>query len=258
MTLKHQIGIVFVLFVIGQVLMAYHTGSPGGRTGSPTDQMTCGTTGCHGEQSGIPTQMINTDIPELGYTGGEVYTLTLNPSKSGVDKYGFEIVAEDSNGVAVGVFIENVEVNAFLGDHRATHRSTSLLGKGERTWVVEWQAPPKQTGPITFYMASLAANGNDNNFGDSVLIDSLRIEEKISLGLLGCKDTERMSYDPHTQEIHLPMITAGDRVKVMDINGKLHIDCLAHPVLSVSSLSPGMYLILVEGNGENMIMKMVK
>ena len=70
------------------------SGSPGGKTGSPTDGASC--TGCH--YAGIGTgATITTDIPSSGYIPNQVYTITAEVSQTGISKFGFEITAEEAN-----------------------------------------------------------------------------------------------------------------------------------------------------------------
>ena len=70
------------------------SGSPGGKTGSPSDGASC--TGCH--YAGLGTgATITTNIPPSGYVPNQTYTITANINQSGINKFGFEITAEEAN-----------------------------------------------------------------------------------------------------------------------------------------------------------------
>ena len=75
------------------------SGSPGGKTGSPNDVANfniSSCTGCH--YAGVGTgATITSDIPSSGYVPGNVYTITANINQSGINKFGFEITAEEAN-----------------------------------------------------------------------------------------------------------------------------------------------------------------
>lgn len=158
--------------------MANRGGTPGGRTGSSTDGSTCATNGgCHGNNNSTATaqDFITSDIPSTGYEIGETYTITVSPSKSGVSIWGFEMMAEGAGGDGVGSFTGNSEVNTLEGGIRATHKFASSSNSDGQTWSVEWTAPEQSEGEISFYAASLAANGTGNTNGDNVLFDTLKV-----------------------------------------------------------------------------------
>ena len=94
-------SLLFIPICIGLSIFFYPTtsnsnasGSPGGKTGSPDDGASC--TGCHYAGVGTGATII-TNIPLGGYVPNQVYTITANINQSGINKFGFEITAEEAN-----------------------------------------------------------------------------------------------------------------------------------------------------------------
>lgn len=240
--------------LVSAIFISNSTGSPGGRTGSPGDgNLTCGVSNCHGAQTPTPIEMISSTIPLNGYKPDSTYTITVSPAKTGITKFGFEMVAEDDNGTAVGSFSSNTEVTAYLSNKHVTHKSTSTAANNTRTWNVQWKAPSAGTGSVTFYAASLASNANGNNFGDSVLIDNytvnedaavVRITEQLPKAKMSCypnpfKDKLHINYQPQHNCF----------IQFFDTNGKLVLETKFVPTPDISSLAKGRYTIkLLDGD----------
>lgn len=249
------------LMALGTLLMSNSTGSPGGRTGSPTDGSTCGVSGCHGAQTPTPIEMISSDIPVTGYKPDSTYEITVSPSKEGITKFGFEMVAEDDNGTKVGVFTDNAEVTAWIGDQRVTHKSTSTSAtNGTRSWTVNWKAPAEGTGQVTFYAASLAANDNGNNSGDSVLIDNMEVQEMAStLNLVDRSPVNIKAYpNPFTDHIRIDGVQLGTKFSIHSIDGKQVLSGSYNGNIEVKDLAQGHYYLRIKTEGKTKDLVMIK
>lgn len=169
----------FPALIILFVLVAYNSGSPGGKTGSPGDGgATC--VQCHAGTVNQSTDWISTNVPLTGYVPGNTYTITLTGTHTGVVKFGFEVTAEDASGNKVGTFIitDPVQTQLRNGTTAATHTSNGNTPSGNsKTWVVDWTAPAAGTGDIGFYAAFNAANGNGTTSGDVVYNTSTFVSE---------------------------------------------------------------------------------
>jgi hypothetical protein len=160
------------LFIIPLSLLfyAYHTGSPGGYSGSNGDGKDC--TNCH--QPG-PTSIVDgwitTDIPAEGYTPGETYTITATGTHTGVVRFGFELTAENGSSQKTGTFsiTDAARTQLTNGNHAVMHTAGGIAPSGDsNTWTMDWTAPAVGTGSVTFTAAFNAANGNGNNSGDVI------------------------------------------------------------------------------------------
>jgi len=158
----------------------YSSGSPGGKTGSPGDGANC--TQCHTGTPQSASGWITTNIPAMGYTPGQTYTITVTGTHSGVGKFGFETTAESSGGSKKGTFIitDAVQTQLTNSNHAVTHTSAGTTPSGNsKTWTFDWTAPAAGTGNITFYAAFNAANGNGNNQGDVIYLTSTSVSEEV-------------------------------------------------------------------------------
>ena len=174
-------------------------GSPGGKSGSIGDNsQNC--TSCHAGtvNSGTGNALISTNIPSSGYVPGNIYTITMNVNESGVNKFGFELTAEDASGNKEGTFfVTNSTETKFTNTNTAiTHKLAGTTGSTDsRSWTMDWEAPLSGVGDITFSASGLAANYPNNNTGDNVYTSSILVSEFIP-PTQGCTDPLACNYDP--------------------------------------------------------------
>lgn len=140
-------------------------------TGAPSEN-TCSTEpGCHSggaydgtiEFEGLPDTIIH----------GETYFLTYT-FKSNAVRTGFEITCLDEQNKPCGTWISgfgssridnNIHNRSYLRMSNAPY-----MVNGEMTWHFAWTAPNEGNLSIaTFYMASLAGNGNNEKYGDNAI-----------------------------------------------------------------------------------------
>ncbi len=177
---------VFSLFV-GMALLFYPTttislssGSPGGKTGSPSDNSDC--TSCHSVLATTSNlTAITSNIPSSGYVPGITYTITasLNPNSP---KNGFEVTCEeDATGTKTGTFfITNTNTTKLVNSGSSvTHKAS---GNTLNTWSFEWEAPTQGTGSVTFYGAFIEAGYPwSSNIGDYFSSYSLSVQEYVPM-----------------------------------------------------------------------------
>lgn len=163
------------------LFFAYHTGSPGGYTGSNGDGKDC--TQCHGPgPTNIVDGWIITDVPSEGYIPGETYTITTTGTHPGVVRFGFELTAENTSNQKTGTLVitEPARTQLTNATNAVTHTSGGITPTGDsNTWTMEWVAPSAGEGDITFTAAFNAANGNGNNTGDIIYKSVTTIQEMI-------------------------------------------------------------------------------
>jgi len=175
--------VLFSIPLLGVVLllMAYSSGSPGGKSGSPGDGgSTC--VQCHTGTPNPVADWITTNIPFTGYVPGNTYTITLTGTHAGVVKFGFEVTAEDGSNSKVGTFIltDPVQTKFTNANNAVTHTSSGNTPSGNmKIWTVDWTAPAAGTGEVGFYAAFNAANGNGGTSGDVIYKTNLFISEMV-------------------------------------------------------------------------------
>lgn len=179
--LMKNIFFCIVIFCF-QFLYGYANNPPNERTGAP-GQSTCASGNCHNSyplNSGPGEVFIN---GPSSYNPGEILNFTLNISQSGQDRWGFELCSLTDDMDQAGI------INVFDDINTQTSSSsdiTYLKQTGNGTfngqsniveWHFEWEAPISGSGPITFYFAGNAANGNGNRTGDYIYIDDYTLLE---------------------------------------------------------------------------------
>ncbi|MDG1045276.1 MAG: T9SS type A sorting domain-containing protein [Bacteroidia bacterium] len=244
---------IAILSVLAVFFMSNRGGSPGGRSGSTSDNgATCSTNGgCHNSSSApAPQNMISTNVPSNGYAPGSSYDITINVSDGGTSVWGFEMMAEDENGTPVGTFLNNSQVNSLNSGLRVTHKFASSSSSDEQTWVANWTAPASGTGSVTFYVSAMAANGNGNNRGDKVFIDTISIAENTSANIADLENWNINLYpNPTTQKISIDGYTnINSKLKVINQTGKVMMEVNFNNSLDVSALSKGTYYLKIYEN----------
>jgi hypothetical protein len=243
-----------ILSVLALVFMSNRGGSPGGRSGSTTDNgATCSTNGgCHNSSSAPASQdMISTNVPSNGYAPGSSYDITINISDEGTSVWGFEMMAEDKNGLPVGAFSNNSQVNSLNSGLRATHKFASSSSSHAQTWIANWTAPASGTGSVTFYVSAMAANGNGNNRGDRVFIDTISITENTSANIAELENFQINLYpNPATQKIVITGYeNTSSNIKVINSMGETVMSGLFKNALNISELASGTYYLkIIENN----------
>ena len=195
--------IALAIFFYPQATIGKLTGSPGGKTGSPTDGASC--MGCHSDAQIGQGATITTDIPSTGYEPGNTYNITvvLNPVV-GLDPAGFEVTCEENTtNTKSGSFgITNPTSTQFTNNSSAVTHTTA--GNSLGTWSFNWVAPIAETGDITFYGAFIEAGYPiGNNQGDTFSSTTLSASESSPTNI-----TETSNY--HIKEI----------LKITDILGR--------------------------------------
>ncbi len=154
-------------------LMAYSGGAPNGYAGDPPAMNNC--TACHSTfpvNSGDGTLSL-AGLPET-YVPESTYTLQVILQDPGQSRWGFELTVIDEAGNQGGVLEAvdgTVQISEGPGNQRDYAKQTSsgtFNGQSSATWSLRWTAPPAGTGPVTFYVAGNAANGNFSTSGDYI------------------------------------------------------------------------------------------
>lgn len=175
--------ILTTLLFIGTIIWMGSSGGAGAiqgadRTGGPVSQGFCSQ--CHnGGSFGTDVQVFLTDLNGdtiSEYVPETAYTLKVTVIGEGAARYGFQSVALDTGNEgsgAYGMAANGSQITSVSGRDYFEHSSPSTSGE----WEIEWTAPSSGTGPVTFYAAGNAVNGNFAMSGDQPDTTSLTIAE---------------------------------------------------------------------------------
>ena len=146
---------------------------PDEKTGAPNEG-TCADVGCHAANPlNTSGGSLMLTIPET-YEPGEVYKIVVDLSRTGQNKWGFEMTALDADGARAGSFTVDDAANTQLTETNGkeyiqhTTAGTAAGTNDAHSWEFEWTAPDTDIGPITFYAAGNAANNDSTPAGDYI------------------------------------------------------------------------------------------
>ncbi|TAH42567.1 MAG: T9SS type A sorting domain-containing protein [Bacteroidetes bacterium] len=159
-----------------------------GYTGSPGEN-DC--TSCHGSfpvnTGGGSISLQNTGMPLNEYIAGQTYNLSVTVARSTNNLFGFAFEAltslNDNAGTlnitdAAATQIKTRVVNA-VTRRNVVHQLNAGAMSGSKTFNFSWTAPASGTGPVGFYFAGVAADGNGNDNNDYVYKSSITINEQV-------------------------------------------------------------------------------
>ena len=176
--LSVSVGLVLLFVASTGTVSAYSFGPPDERTGAP-NEATCVAAGCHaGHDLNASGGSLTLTIPET-YQPNEVYTIVVDLARTGQSKWGFEMTALDGDGARAGTFEIDPAGNTQLGEAngkqyiKQTAIGAAAGTNDENGWEFQWTAPDTDVGPITFYAAGNAANGNFTATGDYIYTEQV-------------------------------------------------------------------------------------
>ena len=229
-----------IIFLYPTISISNTSGSVGGKSGSPTDNASC--SACHYAGIGFGAT-ISSDIPSSGYIAGNLYTISANINQQGINKFGFEITAEEENNGSAKTgtfFVTNNTETKFVNSNTAiTHQAAGTSGTNSKSWSMNWEAPATGTGAITFYGAFLAANGDQSNSGDTYHSASLTIDEAIIQSSINLSNISNINFNSITKEI---LVLDNKEISIYSISGKLVLSSRKKHI-NLTSLSKGTYII---------------
>jgi hypothetical protein len=232
------ITLTIAIFFYPKSSTSTSTGSPGGKTGSPTDGVNC--TQCHNNSGSGSGATITSNIPSTGYVPGAVYTITANVAQTGINKFGFEITAEkNAGGTKTGTFFvtNSTQTQSLNSNTAITHKSAGTSGTNSKSWSMDWQAPTLGTGAITFYGAYIGANGNNNNSGDTYHSASLTFNEAVVNSTINLSAKNDFIFNTLNKTIE-----SNTTISVYDISGKLVLMTTSNTT-NISHLKTGTYIL---------------
>ena len=254
--MKKHYSFYLIFFAISTAIFLmsgvdYSSGSPGGKTGSPGDGgNTC--TQCHAGTAEPAEGLISSDIPGQGFIPGETYEIQVSVADDNAGLFGFEVTAENSLDAKTGAFaITDEEATKFVnGNAAVSHTSSGTTPvDNSKTWSMEWTAPEEPEGPVTFYTAVNAANGDGTNNGDQILTSSETYQIN-SVGIAEKEIVQKLYPNPANNVVNITLKDANEKIHIWSASGKLltteHVKSHQKSV-DVSQYPEGVYFLSIEG-----------
>jgi hypothetical protein len=179
--------------------ISYSSGPPAGRCGAPADgNATC--TACHNSFAiidlGNNNGWITSNIPAGGYTPGATYTITATATQNGINKFGFQMSPQATNGTYLGTMVVTDAVQTqIVSTKYIEHKSAGTSGTNSKMWSFNWIAPSAGTGAVTFYACFNAANNNGAPSGDQIYKTTYTINECVVSASISASATTICSND---------------------------------------------------------------
>lgn len=216
-------GLCGYLFpTISSRVSAYAEGPPAARTGAPGEG-TCH--GCHASYDiNDPSGSVTiSGLPDSYIPGGDPVTLTVTVAQDGTNgagiNWGFEITVLDANNVFA---CDRDRCDDTLVPTDPTTQSDSLLVSGMRrfyvkqtlegtfynpdgapcaTWNIAWTPPDTDLGPVTFYVAGNAGNGDGLFSGDYIFVNSQTVSGPGAAVVARALPLSRLRRSPKTVQL---------------------------------------------------------
>ena len=262
------------IFIFSQAIFqdgfSNRAGAPIARTGSPFDNggVACNFSGCHtGFSVSNGLGWITSNIPGVGYSPGNTYTITATATFTALVRFGFEISPQTSTGLQAGTNSITDAVNTRLAPTNnpkyVTHTTTgssAATTPGTKTWSYNWTAPIAGTGQVTFYGAFNCANNNNSSTGDRIFLSTLVVSEDITSSWTATAD-KLYSFDvyPNPASEHVTLsILAKQNLKysaeLVDVSGRVVKHLTSDEMISgsekrtalnVGDVAPGIYFFML-------------
>lgn len=181
---KTLLRIGFLSGFIGVFFVAHtNQNSPGGGYTNAPSESNCSQSSCH-TGSSLVTSGTNWNRIKLSdnFTGGgyipdTTYELVLTYKETGMSRSGFQITCLDATNSPAGSFgtldSRTRLMSASIGGKTRSYLGQSSSGASTistdtSSYRIEWTAPSKNLGALTFYVCWNKANGNNNQSGDLI------------------------------------------------------------------------------------------
>lgn len=244
--------------------LSFTSGPGAGNAGDPAGgNMTCRR--CHGGDAPLTLpNIIQSNIPEQGYTPGITYTISATVGREGRVKFGFQITPQNEQGMFLGTLI-NTNTDTQLNSANqgyVNHTSSGTSGiTGTKTWTFNWTAPVAGSGPVTFYGAFNITNNNNANTGDDIFLSRLTVKEAIATSVFSRNANTNANEislfpNPSTEVINLEYLVQKENavdITIVSMNGivtpifnsKNHrIGKYTLPI-NIENFNPGIYFIKI-------------
>lgn len=247
-----------------------------GATGSPGENNCRNCHSTYALNSSLGSIAISSTMTNWEYVPGQTYQISVTVAQTGKNLFGLGFEALLPSGANAGTLtagtgttIKNATVS---GNSRrnVVHQLNGGASAGTHTFTFTWAAPATDVGPITFYAAGDACNGNGSDTGDYVYTSS-QVVNPAPTGIIEeaiAPFTFSFYPNPTTEIITVNYAleqSAKVNTTIYDLTGKqIHAESTnrfpgsQQQSIDVSNLPAGTYLISLNVNGNSTTKRFVK
>jgi hypothetical protein len=257
-------------------------GAPASSTGAP-GEVNCTTSGCHVGytlNSGPGNVSLTISNAATEYIPGTTYTITASVNQGSLTRFGFQLVALANDNSTVGTLtVNDAPRTQIINGYGAlsgrkymtyTFSGTTAVSSGLGEWSFEWTAPAIDKGPVTFYLATIAANNDGTDGGDYCYTKSLTLTAATS----GLKENDlnaeiKIFPNPVSNKINVSYVLEKQsvvKIQLHDISGRKLEEWVSEDqsqgtynktFLLSNNYSKGIYFLSFTKNGETFLKKII-
>ena len=266
------ICVIILLITLDQNnLMSSSSAAPFCYMGDPVAAPVCATSGCHGGgqiNAFTGNISITSNAANNIYKIYSTYTITYTVTESGKVRFGFESVVLNSSNNAIGTFTVINSANTYSAISSGRRFVGHVNAGSNKVWTVKWKAPSTYGGPVTFYAAGNAANGNGNaDAGDHIYKSTLILYPAVNAGISeqAAGQIKLSLYpNPASNEVNVETTDASTSIDLYDINMKHVLSFIPEnpsngifkTKINISSLQTGVYFVHVQTKNEEAVTKL--
>jgi hypothetical protein len=281
--MKKRILLFTAIAGMGYVTLSSNGSSPamggaGHRTGAKGSPTTCGAAGCHGTGAGttVTLTLDSAGVPTTRYKPGMAYTVIIHGTRTGsaFTKFGFEFASVSGTGAAqVQAGTPGPTFPTSVASHTASslsiveHTAPIVGSAGSYHVQFTWTAPATAVGNITMYTVlnsvsgEGAADGSDLSGNTSITLTPILTPSSVAQV---ANNTGVTAYpNPVTNILNLQAEKAGTyAVHVYDLNGRTianeQMTINGTASINTSNWATGLYMVMLENEGNRQIISVVK
>jgi len=166
-------SLLVALVALPGAAFAFSSASPAdsnGSTGSIATGFPTNCSSCHSGGAGVGSVAI-TGVPS-SYDPSTTYSLVVTVTDSNAVFAGFQLSVEDASGAPAGSLVITDATNTQLTGSMVGHTTSGFLSSGSlatgTSFTADWTSPASDAGPVTFWAAGNAVNGDFSIAGDTV------------------------------------------------------------------------------------------
>jgi hypothetical protein len=191
------------------------------RTGAPGSAQSC--IQCHNQPGAMTAASSITITNIIGdevstYIAGDMYEVSFNVTSNTAVGYGFQATSVLSDGSNAGEFTNpgtSVHLQLVASRHIVEHSTPNSTG----IFTATWTAPETGSGDVGFYMSGLAANLQNQTFGDAYHGMSLSLTENTN----NIEEIHWLMDQPTVSSHGISMnAVVNGMVSVYDLSGRLN------------------------------------
>lgn len=235
-----------------------------GNTGAPGESSTLTCVNCHGNTIGMTMDIDLLDdadnvmteyIPDQSY---RVRVRLNHVSGTAPRAFGFQMVCLDAplntNGEDLENWLDQTTNNYKIASTRGRQYVEHDRPSSQNEFLVEWTAPPANTGEVSFYAAGNGVNLNGGTSGDGSAVSKLEISERVTTSTISqTNSTLVIAPNPATDVVSIEWgIAITGKMRIVDLLGKkVYTQNIVNGSglrdLDVSNyLSKGVYIVTID------------